>query len=121
MTPLKRKVSCTFKRETPLEAQERIYLLPKHLFKFRRNRRYNERMNPRDHRHRRGAAREYPASAEVCRPGQHIRIQFEGLGVSDIARARWSTDARSPCPQALGNLEGELLQFGLLWVSFPIG
>ena len=24
MTPLKRKVSCTFKRETPLEAQERI-------------------------------------------------------------------------------------------------
>jgi hypothetical protein len=27
MTPLKRKVSCTFKRETPLEAQERIYPL----------------------------------------------------------------------------------------------
>ena len=27
MTPLKRKVSCTFKRETPLEAQERIYQL----------------------------------------------------------------------------------------------
>jgi hypothetical protein len=27
MTPLKRKVSCTFKRETPLEVQERIYLL----------------------------------------------------------------------------------------------
>ena len=27
MTPLKRKVSCTFKRETPLEVQERIYPL----------------------------------------------------------------------------------------------
>jgi hypothetical protein len=27
MTPLKRKVSCTFKRETPLEVQERIYML----------------------------------------------------------------------------------------------
>jgi len=27
MTPLKRKVSCTFKRETPLEVQERIYQL----------------------------------------------------------------------------------------------
>jgi hypothetical protein len=27
MTPLKRKNSCTFKRETPLEVQERIYLL----------------------------------------------------------------------------------------------
>jgi hypothetical protein len=27
MTPLKRKVPCTFKRETPLEVQERIYLL----------------------------------------------------------------------------------------------
>jgi len=28
MTPLKRKDSCTFKRETPLEVQERIYPLP---------------------------------------------------------------------------------------------
>jgi peptidyl-prolyl cis-trans isomerase SurA len=32
------------------------FRLPKLLFKFRRNRRYNERMNPRDHRHRRGVA-----------------------------------------------------------------
>jgi len=29
MKPTKRKVSCTFKRETPLEIQERIYLLLK--------------------------------------------------------------------------------------------